>query len=398
MKILVINCGSSSIKYKLYDMEKEAELCSGLLERVGTNEGIVNHKKGDAKYKVEVPLPDYEIGIKKILENVTDPERGVIKDVSELKAIGHRVVHGAETFSGSQLITEEVIKKMEECVPLAPLHNPPNLAGIYAFKKLLPNVPQCGVFDTAFHQTMPPEAYLYAIPFELYAKHGIRRYGFHGTSHLFVSQESAKLLGKPYNELKLVTCHLGNGSSMAAVMNGKSVDTTMGMTPLEGLMMGTRCGDLDPALPFILMEREKLDAKGVDNLLNKKSGLLGVCGKNDSRDIEDAMDKNDEKAWLAHWIFCRRIKKYIGAYAAIMGGLDAVVFTAGIGENSEYVRRDVCINMEFLGIKVDVEKNRARSKEARDISTPDAKVRVLVVPTNEELVIARDTRMIVARL
>jgi len=397
VKVLVINCGSSSIKYKLYNMENEQELCSGLLEKVGTQESIVNHKKGNTKYKETMPLPDYETGIKRILQNITDPDRGALKDVHEIKAVGHRVVHGAETFSGSQLLTEEVIKKMEECIPLAPLHNPPNLAGIGAFKKLLPDTPQVGVFDTAFHQTMPRESYLYAIPYELYKKHHFRRYGFHGTSHLFVSQEAAKFLGKPASQLKIITCHLGNGSSICAVDGGKSVDTTMGMTPLEGLIMGTRCGDLDPALPFFIMEKEKLDSKGVDNILNKKSGLLGISGYNDSRDVEEGYLKGDEMCTLAHIMFCRRIKKYIGAYAAAMGGLDAVVFTAGIGENSDLTRRDSLTGLEFLGINLDQEKNTARSKEMRDISATDSKVKVLVIPTNEELVIARDTKLIVSR-
>lgn len=398
MKILVINCGSSSIKYKLYDMSTETELCSGMLERVGTNEGIVNHKKGDDKYKDIMPLPDYETGIKVILNTITDEKKGSIKDVSELKAIGHRVVHGAETFSGSKLITDEIIAKMEECVPLAPLHNPPNLAGIYAFKKILPNTPQCGVFDTAFHQTMPKESFLYAIPQELYKKHSIRRYGFHGTSHFYVSRVAAKMLGKPVEETKIVTCHLGNGSSVCAIKGGKSIDTSMGMTPLEGLVMGTRCGDLDPALPFIIMDREKTDQKGVDAILNKKSGLLGICGFNDSRDMEQKMDEGDENAMLAHNMFCRRIKKYIASYAAIMGGVEAVVFTAGIGENSDYARRDSLDGLEFMGLSLDLEKNKQRSKEARDISTPDSKVKVLVIPTNEELVIAQDTKTIISKL
>jgi len=376
-------------------MEREVELCSGLLERVGTNDCIVNHRKNSEKFQEIIPIPDYETGIKKILSLITDSNLGVLKDVHELGAIGHRVVHGAETFSGSRLITNDVVAKMEECIPLAPLHNPPNLAGIYAFRKILPDVPQCGVFDTAFHQTMPKEAYLYAIPYDLYTKHAVRRYGFHGTSHLYVSQEAAKFLNKPYNKLKIITCHLGNGSSIAAVNCGESIDTSMGMTPLEGLIMGTRCGDLDPALPFFLMDKEGLDRKNVDTLLNKRSGLLGICGYNDSRDVEDGMLRGDERCKLAFNMFCRRLKKYIGAYAAVMGGLDAVVFTAGIGENSNHTRATTCEDLEFLGIKIDETKNKEQIKVARDISAPDAKVKILVIPTNEELVIARDTNKIV---
>lgn len=395
MKVLVINCGSSSIKYKLYDMETENELCSGLLERVGSNDAIVNHKKGDQKFQKTCPIQDYDTGIKIILENLTDPSKGVLKDVHEIGAVGHRVVHGAETFSGSQVITQDVVDKMTECIPLAPLHNPPNLAGIEAFRKILPGVKQCGVFDTAFHQTMEKEAYLYAIPYEFYEKHRIRRYGFHGTSHLYVSHKAAQMLGKPYDQCKIITCHLGNGCSIAAIKNGKSVDTSMGMTPLEGLVMGTRCGDLDPQLPIYFMDTLKMDLKAVDKALNKQSGLLGICNFNDSRDVEDHMAKGDEKATLAFNMFCRRLKKYIGSYAAIMGGVDAVVFTAGIGENSDLTRYHSLDDMEFFGIKIDKEKNHGRCKEPTVVSTDDSKVKVFVIPTNEELVIARDTKKLV---
>jgi len=395
LKVLVINCGSSSIKYKLYDMESETELCSGLLERVGTHDGIVNHKKGDQKFQKTLPIPDYDTGIKLILENITDPTKGVLADVHEIGAVGHRVVHGAETFSGSQIITQEVVDKMTECIPLAPLHNPPNLAGIEAFRRVLPNVKQCGVFDTAFHQTMEKEAFLYAIPYEFYEKYRIRRYGFHGTSHLYVSHKAAEMLGKPYDQCKIITCHLGNGCSIAAIKNGKSVDTSMGMTPLEGLVMGTRCGDLDPQLPIYFMDTLKMDIKAVDKALNKQSGLLGICGFNDSRDVEDHMAKGDEKATLAFNMFCRRLKKYIGSYAAVMGGVDAIVFTAGIGENSETTRLHTLKDLEFLGIKLNMEINHGRCKEPTDIAAADSKVRVYVIPTNEELVIARDTKRLV---
>ncbi len=396
MKILVINCGSSSIKFKLYDMKKEDELCSGLLEKVGHDDAISNYKRpGKDKIKKTLPIKSYIDGISLLLEMITSPDVGVISDVTEINAVGHRVVHGAETFSGSQLITEEVINKMNECIPLAPLHNPPNLHGISAFRKLLPTVPQCGVFDTAFHQTMPPEAFIYAIPYEMYEKHRIRRYGFHGTSHYFVSQEAAKFLKRDIEDLKIITCHLGNGCSICAVDGGGSVDTSMGMTPLEGLVMGTRSGDIDPALIKFIMEKENISIDQADNMLNKKSGLLGLCGSNDSRDLDDGMIAGNEKDTLAFNIMTRRITKYIGAYAAIMGGLDVLVFTAGIGENSEHTRGKVCENLEFLGIELDYEMNIIRSSEIRDISDEDARVRVLVVPTNEELVIARDTKKII---
>ncbi len=396
MKVLVINCGSSSIKFKLYSMENEQELCNGLLEKIGFEDAISNYQRtGEKKIKEILPILNYEDGINLILKNITDPKNGVIKDVKEIDAVGHRVVHGAETFSGSQHITQEVIDKMEECIPLAPLHNPPNLGGIAAFEKLLPNVPQCGVFDTAFHQTMTPEAFLYAIPYELYEKHGIRRYGFHGTSHFFVSQEAAKFLKRDIKKLKIITCHLGNGCSICAIDGGISIATSMGMTPLEGLVMGTRCGDIDPALVKFIMDKEGLTIEEVDTLLNKKSGLLGLCGSHDSRDVDDGMIEGKEKHKLAFNIMSRRITRYIGAYAAILGGLDVIVFTAGIGENSEHTRGKVCENLEFMGIELDYAKNIIRSKVARDISNSDSKVRVLVIPTNEELVIARDTKKII---
>jgi len=396
LKVLVINCGSSSIKFKLYNMENEQELCNGLLEKIGFEDAISNYQRtGEKKIKGITPILNYEDGINLILKNITDPKNGVIKDVKEIDAVGHRVVHGAETFSGSQHITQEVIDKMKECIPLAPLHNPANLGGIAAFEKLLPGVPQCGVFDTAFHQTMTPEAFLYAIPYELYEKHGIRRYGFHGTSHFYVSQEAAKFLKRDIKKLKIITCHLGNGCSVCAIDGGISMATSMGMTPLEGLVMGTRCGDIDPALVKFIMDKEGLTIEGVDTLLNKKSGLLGLCGSNDSRDVDNGMIEGKEKHTLAFNIMSRRITRYIGAYAAILGGLDVIVFTAGIGENSEHTRGKVCENLEFMGIELDYAKNIIRSKVARDISNSDSKVRVLVIPTNEELVIARDTKKII---
>ncbi|HHT02571.1 MAG TPA: acetate kinase [Firmicutes bacterium] len=396
MKILVLNCGSSSIKYQLLDMENESLLAKGLLERIGLPDSILTHQAtGQDKYRQVMPVKDHTEGVKQVLHILFDAERGVISDAKEIAAVGHRVVHAGEEFSGSVLITPQVKAALQRCVSLAPLHNPPNLLGIEAAEQALPGTPQVGVFDTAFHQTMPQHVYLYALPYELYEKYGIRRYGFHGTSHRYVAQRAAEMLGKPLPDLKLITCHLGNGCSITAVAEGKSFDTSMGMTPLEGLVMGTRSGDVDPAvLPWVMRE-EGLDTDQIDNLINKKSGLLGVSGiSNDMREVEEAASAGHKRARLAYDMFIYRLRKYIGAYAAAMGGVDALVFTAGIGENSASVRSAACSGLGFLGVAIDEEKNRSQERE-KDIALPEAKVRVLVIPTNEELVIARDTAEIV---
>ncbi len=399
MKILVLNSGSSSVKYQLIDMKDEKVLARGIVERIGIPGSRLKHRREGKEVIVEKPISNHSDAISLILEYLRHPEHGVIKDVKEISAVGHRVVHGGEKFTGSVLITDEVVRMIEECIPLAPLHNPANLAGIRAASEILPNVPQVAVFDTAFHQTMPRYSYLYALPYELYEKYRIRRYGFHGTSHRYVSARAAQILGKKLEELKIITAHLGNGASMAAVLHGRSVDTSMGYTPLEGLYMGTRCGNLDPAIPLALQRILKISHDEVDTLLNRKSGMLGVSGiSSDMRDIEEAAEKGNERAKLALQMYSYIIKKYIGAYAAAMGGLDALVFTAGIGENSWIVREMVCEGLEFLGIKLDKEKNRKVRAREEIISAPQSKVAVLVVPTNEELVIARDTKEIVEKL
>jgi len=399
MKILVLNCGSSSIKYQLLDMEHETLLAKGLLERIGLEDSVLTHQAtGREKYREVSPVKDHTAGVKKVLDILFDAEQGVIRDASEIAAVGHRVVHAGEEFSGSVLITPQVKTALRRCVDLAPLHNPPNLLGIDAAEKALPGTPQVGVFDTAFHQTMPKKAYLYALPYELYKKYGVRRYGFHGTSHRYVAQRAAELLNRPLADLRLITCHLGNGCSTTAIAGGKVVDTSMGMTPLEGLVMGTRSGDVDPAILPWVMRQEGLGPDGIDSLINKKSGLLGVSGiSNDMREVEEAAQAGNERAQLAYDMFAYRLRKYIGAYAAAMDGVDAVVFTAGIGENSASVRSAVCQGLGFLGIAIDEEKNNSKEKE-KDIASPAAKVRVLVIPTNEELVIARDTAEIVSQL
>jgi len=394
MKILVLNCGSSSIKYQLLDMENNAEvLAIGLLDRVGIKDSeLVHRPKGKDKIKIMQDAPDHTVGIDLILKTLLHKEYGVIKDINEIAAVGHRVVHGAEAFSGSVEITQAVIDKMEECVGLAPLHNPANLKGIYAMKKLLPNVKQCGTFDTAFHQTMPPHAFLYALPYEFYEKDRVRRYGFHGASHKFVSETAAEFLGKEYNKLKIITCHLGNGASIAAVKNGKSVDTSMGLTPVEGLIMGTRCGDLDLGAMFHLMEKHNMDLKEANTQINKKSGMLGITGvSSDMRDIETAAANGNERAALGLKMYCYRIKKYIGAYAAVMEGVDVIVFTGGVGENGPETRETICHGLEFMGVQFNHDVNKGLKSKLVDISKPESKVKVLVVPTNEELVIARDT-------
>ncbi len=398
MKILVLNCGSSSIKYQLLDMTNEDVLASGIIERVGLAEGELTHKvPGKDKYKQVLEVENHTIGINLILKTLLDNEKGVLNSLEEIGAVGHRVVHGGETFSNSVEITNEVIDKVEECIDLAPLHNPANLKGIYAMKKLLPNVTQCGTFDTAFHQTMPEHAYMYSIPYELYEKYKIRRYGFHGASHKYVSETAAEFLGENYNKLKIITCHLGNGASIAAVKNGKSVDTSMGLTPVEGLMMGTRAGDLDLGAMFFIMNKENLDVKGANELVNKKSGVLGISGiSSDMRDIEDAAwNKGNHRAQLALDMYFSKVKKYIGAYAAIMGGIDVIIFTGGIGENGPETRKAICEGLEYMGVEFNNKVNDGLRAKLADISMPDSKVKVLVVPTNEELVIARDTLKIV---
>lgn len=393
MKILVLNCGSSSLKYQLIDMSNEEVLCVGLVERIGIEGSVLKQEKDgvEGKLIVEQPMKNHQDAIKLVLDAVVDPQYGGVKDIKEVEAVGHRVVHGGEKFAGSVLITDEVKAALEECIELAPLHNPANIMGIEACEAILPGVPMVGVFDTAFHQTMPKSSYLYGLPHELYTKYGVRRYGFHGTSHRYVSQRAAAMLGKNIEDCKIITCHLGNGASVAAIDGGKSVDTSMGFTPLEGLIMGTRCGDIDAAILPFLMEKEGLDAKGLSDLMNKKSGVYGMTGiSSDFRDIEDAAAQNNELAQVALESYAKKVKKYIGSYAAEMNGVDAVVFTAGVGENGIDMRADIMANMDFLGMKLDEEANNVRGKE-RVISTEDSKVKILLIPTNEELMIARDT-------
>lgn len=393
MKILVLNCGSSSLKYQLIDMSNEEVLCVGLVERIGIEGSVLKQEKDgvEGKLIVEQPMKNHQDAIKLVLDAVVDPQYGGVKDIKEVEAVGHRVVHGGEKFAGSVLITDEVKAALEECIELAPLHNPANIMGIEACEAILPGVPMVGVFDTAFHQTMPKSSYLYGLPHELYTKYGVRRYGFHGTSHRYVSQRATAMLGKNIEDCKIITCHLGNGASVAAIDGGKSVDTSMGFTPLEGLIMGTRCGDIDAAILPFLMEKEGLDAKGLSDLMNKKSGVYGMTGiSSDFRDIEDAAAQNNELAQVALESYAKKVKKYIGSYAAEMNGVDAVVFTAGVGENGIDMRADIMANMDFLGMKLDEEANKVRGKE-RVISTEDSKVKILLIPTNEELMIARDT-------
>ncbi|MBT1247570.1 MULTISPECIES: acetate kinase [unclassified Thermosipho (in: thermotogales)] len=399
MVVLVVNSGSSSIKYQLLDMDDENVLCKGIAERIGIPGSRIVHKKNGEKFIVEKPMVNHDEALKAVLEILKDEKIGAIKDFNEIDAVGHRVVHGGEKFSGSVLITDEVINAIEEFSYLAPLHNPPNLMGIKAIMKLLPGIPNVGVFDTAFHAKMPKKSYLYAIPYGYYEKYKVRRYGFHGTSHRYVSKRTAELLGLDYNNSKIITVHLGNGASIAAVKNGKSIDTSMGFTPLEGLVMGTRSGDLDPSIVTFLMEKEGLSAEEVYTILNKKSGVLGLSKNfsSDMRDIEDKALENDPLCRLVLDIYEYRIAKYIGAYAAAMNGVDAISFTAGVGENSPITREEICENyLSFLGIKIDKEKNNVKGKETI-ISTPDSKTKVLVVPTNEELMIARDTKEIIEK-
>jgi len=396
MKVLVVNCGSSSLKYQVLSMTGEVLMAKGLIERIGLKGSVIKHEKeGCDKVVKEVPMNDHKEAIKQMLEMILDPECGVLKNMSELGAVGHRVVHAGEKYSKSVIITDDVIKALEECVEMAPLHNPPNLLGIAACKELMPNTPMVGVFDTAFHQTMPPESYIYAIPYEYYEKYGIRKYGFHGTSHKYVAHRAAELLGRNINDMKIITCHLGNGASVCAVKNGKCIDTSMGYTPLEGLAMGTRSGDIDPAIVGVIGEKVGLSFSGVNDVLNKQSGVLGISGVSaDFRDIEEAAADGNERAQLALKVFAHKVRHYIGAYIAEMNGVDAIVFTAGIGENGIEMRDVICNDMGNLGIHIDLIKNKVRGKETI-ISRDDSPVKVLLVPTNEELMIARDTVEIV---
>lgn len=393
MKILVLNCGSSSIKYALYDMDTKTVMTSGGAERVGLDGAFVKVKLANGeKRKVMHDIPEHTEGVKFIFSLLVDPEIGVIKDLKEIDAVGHRTVHGGEKFNKSVRLTEEVLKVYEECNDLAPLHNPANLKGIRAVQELMPEMPQVGVFDTAFHQTMPKEAFMYALPYELYENYGVRRYGFHGTSHRYVSQRVCEFLGVKPEGKKIITCHIGNGASIAAVKDGKCVDTSMGLTPLEGLIMGTRSGDVDGGALTFIEKKLGLDADGLSDLLNKKSGMLGITGvSSDMREIEKAFEEGNERAKLAFDMYFYRIRKYIGAYAAAMDGCDIIVFTAGVGENQPSLREEVCKKLTYLGVEIDVEKNKnLRGKEAL-ISTPESKVAVCVIPTDEELMIASDT-------
>ncbi len=393
MKILVLNCGSSSIKYALYNMDDRSVMTSGGAERVGLDNAFVKVKLANGEKKqIMHDIPEHTEGVKFIFSLLTDPEIGVIKDLKEIDAVGHRMVHGGEKFNKSVVLTDEVLKVFEECSDLAPLHNPANLKGVNAVSELMPGLPQVGVFDTAFHQTMPAKAYMYAIPDELYDTYAIRRYGFHGTSHRYVSKRVCEFLGVKPEEKRVITCHIGNGGSVAAVENGKCIDTTMGLTPLEGVMMGTRSGDIDGGAVSFIQKKLGLDADGISNLLNKKSGLFGITGiSSDMREIDAAAKNGDEKARLALDMYFYRIKKYVGAYAAAMGGTDIIVFTAGVGENQANMREEVCRDMEWMGVKLDNEKNATVHGEETIISAPDSKVTVVVVPTDEELMIATDT-------
>ncbi len=397
MKILVLNCGSSSIKYQVFDMGDESVLAKGIVERIGIEGSFLDHKvlQGEQEFKQEEDIPDHSRGIKVVFGILVDEKFGVIKSLDEIKAVGHRVAHGGEYFPRSTMVGDEELRKIEELSRLAPLHNPHNANGIKTVKEILPGVPQVAVFDTSFHQSMEKAAYVYPLPYKFYEEMGVRRYGFHGTSHKYVAQKAAEILQKRVEDLKIITLHLGNGASVTAIKNGKSIDTSMGFTPLEGLVMGTRCGDIDPAIITFLQKNKEWDAEKIDNLLNKESGLLGISGiSSDSRDIEEAAAKGEKRAQLAIDITCFRIKKYIGAYAAAMGGVDLLVFTAGIGENSSIVREKAVEGLEFLGIKIDKEKNSVRGQLA-EVSIKESPVKIMVVPTDEELVIARDTAKII---
>lgn len=396
MKLIILNCGSSSIKYQLVEMPEKKVIAKGLVEKVGLKDSVIKHKNDSGvDIKLDVPIPDHQKGIEEVLKILVSNEYGSIASLDEINAIGHRVVHGGEAFSGSVPITKEVIAALEECVELAPLHNPPNLAGIYTMQNLLPNTPQVGVFDTAFHQTMPEHVYLYAVPFVLYEKYKVRRYGFHGTSHNYVSQRACEILGVDIKDQKIITCHLGNGSSVAAIKNGESYDTSMGMTPAEGLIMGTRTGDIDPGALLYMAEKEDTSINETSNLLNKKSGMLGISGvSSDMRDIENAANEGNHQAQLALEMFAYRAKKYIGAYAAAMSGVDIIVFAGGIGERDPETRKRILSGLEFLGVKLNPNNLDVKAEEVI-LSSNDSKVIVIVVPTDEEMMIAKDTYEIV---
>lgn len=400
MLVLIINCGSSSLKYQLLDMKTETLIAKGLVERIGIEGSIITHKMVNegTKFVLETPMANHKDAISHVMEALLDKDHGAVKSLDEIKAVGHRVVHAGEKYSDSVLINEDVIKALEECIELAPLHNPPNLDGIQACRELMPNVPNVAVFDTAFHQTMGPEAYLYAIPYEAYEKYGIRKYGFHGTSHKFMTKEAGEMLNIDVNDLKLITCHLGNGASVSAIKHGRSFDTSMGLTPLEGLVMGTRCGDLDPTIVSMLSEKMNISASEVLEILNKESGVLGISGvSSDFRDLEASMEEGNKRANLALKIFARKVRFYIGAYIAEMNGVDAIVFTGGIGENDAYMRSLICNNLGNLGIKLDKEKNKITRGTRAVLSSSDSHVKVLMIPANEELEIARETQRLTTK-
>ncbi|MDR1624877.1 MAG: acetate kinase [Tannerellaceae bacterium] len=400
MKILVLNCGSSSVKYKLFNMDNGEVAAQGGVEKLGLPGSFLKFILPDGqKVVLEQDLPEHNAAIEFILRILTGNEYGCIRSLKEIDAVGHRVVHGAEKFSSSILVTPEVIGQMVECIDLAPLHNPPNLKGIRAMQTIMPDIPQVGVFDTAFHQTMPDYAYMYGLPYSMYKKHGIRRYGFHGTSHRYVSARACEILGVPYEEQRIITAHIGNGGSIAAIKNGKSVDTSMGLTPVEGLLMGTRCGDIDAGALTYIMDKENLDARGISDLINKQSGVWGLSGiSSDMREIEAAVAEGDKHAILALSVYNYRIKKYIGAYAAVLGGVDILVFTGGVGENQWSTRKAVCTDMEYMGMKLDSEKNDGMRGEEMVISAPDSRVTIMVIPTDEEYMIASDTMEILNQL
>lgn len=396
MKILVINCGSSSLKYQLIDMTDESIMAKGLVERIGIEGARIKHETiGKEKKVTECPIEDHKKALKLVMDSLIDAEYGAIKSLDEIATVGHRVVHGGESFSKSVIIDEDVMKAIEENVEIAPLHNPPNIMGIRACQKLLPNIKQVVVFDTAYHQTMPDESYIYALPYEYYEKYKVRRYGFHGTSHAYVAHRAAEMLDIDFDKVNLITCHLGNGASLTAIKGGKSIDTSMGFTPLEGLIMGTRSGDLDPAILPYIMQKENLNSDEMNNVLNKNSGVYGISGvSSDFRDIEEAQEKGNKRADLALRAYAHRVRKYIGAYFTELDHVDGIVFTAGLGENSPEMRESICKGLEILGIKIDTQKNNVRGKDTV-ISADDSKVKVLVIPTNEELMIARDTLKLV---
>ncbi len=399
MIVFVVNCGSSSIKYQLINMDGEKVMAKGLIERIGMEGSTLKHTPA-GKYTIDLKedIPDHVVGIKMAIKALTSSDYGVIKDMSEIDAVGHRVVHGGERFTDSVLITGEVLNGIKACSEIAPLHNPPNLYGIEACMNIMKGIPQVAVFDTAFHQTMPKVAYLYGLPYEMYVKYGLRRYGFHGTSHKYVAQRAAELMGEHMSDLRIITCHLGNGASITAIKYGKSIDTSMGYTPLEGLIMGTRSGEIDPAIIPFLMEKENMTAQQIDDYLNRRSGILGISGlSSDFRDLESAANRGDDRSQLAIDVFAYKVKKYIGGYVAAMGGVDAIVFTAGLGENSPFMRDKICNGLEYLGTRVDPELNKVRGQE-KEISVRRARVKIFVIPTNEELVIARDTYNICRRI